>query len=196
MVTLSFTYNNNYFLERIHRMSTDENTNDKDISGQHTESNAAETARLAAENAKNAAGNILANAMALKDSNPKVFFGGIAAVVALLLIVLMGGGGPDGKVTAHQSKAVVIGQSYVLKGANAYDPQATIRLVSVPGSMAAYDDTEEADREGCKHVKEGTPVKVVQSQDAYGKKDVFVEVEITSGECTGKKGWALAINLQ
>jgi hypothetical protein len=96
----------------------------------------------------------------------------------------------------HQAKPVVIGQNYQLKSANAYDPNATIRLVSVPGSMAAYDDTEENDREGCKHIPDGTPVKVIQSQDAYGKKDVFVEVEMTSGECEGKRGWALAINLQ
>jgi hypothetical protein len=91
----------------------------------------------------------------------------------------------------------VVGQNYVLKGANAYDPNATIRLVGVPGSMAAYDDTEEADRDGsCKHIAEGTPVKLIQAQDAYGKKDVFAEVEMTSGECEGRRGWALSVNLQ
>jgi len=193
-------------------MSTDENNNETEASKQTegakssdtgTPEVAAESAHKAegvnasVESAKNAAGNLLATFLALKDSNPKVFFGGIGAVVILLLLILFTGSGSDAKMPVHQSKAIVVGQSYVLKGANAYDPQATIRLVAVPGSMAAYDDTEEGDREGgCKHIKEGTPVKVVQSQDAYGKKDVFVEVEMQSGECEGKRGWALAINLQ
>ncbi len=144
-----------------------------------------------------AAGNLLSSVLELKDSNPKVFFGGIGAA-ALVLLLLVFSGGSDPKLPVHQAKAIVAGQSYVLKSANAYDPNATIRLVAVPGSMAAYDDTEEADREGssCKHILEGTPVKVIQSQDAYGKKDVFVEVEMTTGECQGKRGWALGINLQ
>ncbi|MDD1623019.1 MAG: hypothetical protein LUQ11_16210 [Methylococcaceae bacterium] len=189
-------------------MSIDENTNETETSSQgeeakQTEAAAqaeaapkSEAAQASVDAAKNAVGNLLTTLLALKESNPKVFFGGIGAVVLLLLILMMSGGS-DSKLPVHQAKAVVVGQNYVLKGANAYDPQATIRLVSVPGSMAAYDDTEEADREGaCKHIQDGTPVKVVQSQDAYGKKDVFVEVEMLEGECVGKKGWALAINLQ
>lgn len=182
-------------------MSNDENTNETEASSQN-ENGApevvakSETVNASSEAAKNAVGDMLASFLALKETNPKVFFGSIGGVVVLLLILVMGGG-PDPKLPVHQSKPIVAGQSYVLKGANAYDPQATIRLVSVPGSMAAYDDTDENDREGaCKHIKEGTPVKVVQSQDAYGKKDVFAEVEMLSGECEGKKGWALAINLQ
>lgn len=159
-----------------------------------TEAAAAEvTEQVAAENA---AGNALANVLALRESNPKVFYGGLGGAVLLVLALLIGGGS-DAKLVAHQAKPIVVGQSYVLKGANAYDPNATIRLVSVPGSMAAYDDTEENDREGsCKHIPEGTPVKLIQSQDAYGKKDVFAEVEMTSGECEGKRGWALSVNLQ
>lgn len=184
-------------------MSTDENNNETAApnlqeDAKPTESGSShstESVNASVESAKNAASNLLANFMALKDSNPKVFFGAIGGVV-LLVLIMMFSGGSEPKMPIHQSKAVVIGQSYVLKSANAYDPQATVRLVAVPGSMAAYDDTEEADREGCKHINEGTPVKVIQSQDAYGKKDVFVEVEMTNGECAGKRGWALAINLQ
>jgi hypothetical protein len=184
-------------------MSSDENNNENaaphsNEDAKPTESSSSHTSEsvnASVESAKNAAGNLLANFLALKESNPKVFFGAIGGLV-LLIIILMVSGGSDPKMPIHESKAVVIGQSYVLKSANAYDTQATVRLVAVPGSMAAYDDTEEADREGCKHIKEGTPVKVIQSQDAYGKKDVFVEVEMTSGECVGKRGWALAINLQ
>lgn len=180
-------------------MSIDENTNETESSNKSEAEKQPETsapeASAPAESAKNAVGNLVANLLALKESNPKVFFGGVGAVVVLFLILMMSGGS-DKKLPAHQAKPIVAGQSYVLKGANAYDPQATIRLVAVPGSMAAYDDTEEADREGCKHIQDGTPVKVIQSQDAYGKKDVFVEVEMTGGECQGKRGWALAINLQ
>ncbi|WP_347986843.1 hypothetical protein [Methylomonas sp. AM2-LC] len=177
-----------------------ENSNDNDTNiDENVEPAAApkqSTSNINADAAKEAAGNLLGNFLALKESNPKVFFGAIGGALALVILLVVSGGS-EPKLPVHQSKPVVIGQSYVLKGANAYDPQATIRLVAVPGSMAAYDDTEEADRDGgCKHIKEGTPVKVTQSQDAYGKKDVFVEVEMLNGECEGKKGWALAVNLQ
>ena len=181
-------------------MSVDENSQENEAAA--TESAAApetvspevQTAAAAQSDEKSGLGDTVASVLALREANPKVFYGGIAGV--LLLLILMFSGGSDSKLPVHQSKPVVVGQSYVLKSANAYDPNATIRLVSVPGSMAAYDDTEENDREGCKHIPDGTPVKVTQSQDAYGKKDVFVEVEMTSGECEGKRGWALAINLQ
>jgi len=189
-------------------MSIDENINENETpkpseAAKQPESNAPEVGSdlgaakvSSAGTAESSGGNLLVSFLALKDSNPKVFFGAIGTVV-VLLIVLFTTGGSDSKLPVHQAKPVVIGQNYVLKGANAYDQQATIRLVAVPGSMAAYDDTEENDRDGgCKHIKNGTPVKVVQSQDAYGKKDVFVEVEMLEGECEGKKGWALAINLQ
>lgn len=153
-----------------------------------------ETQEESVDKNQNAIGNIVSSVMALKDSNPKVFYGGIAGVV-ILLVVLMSGGS-DKKLPVHQSKPIVVGQNYVLKSANAADPSAPIRLVSVPGSMAAYDDTEEEDRSGCKLQEPGTPVKAVQTQDAYGKKDAFVQVEMTGGECQGRKGWVLAINVQ
>ncbi len=148
------------------------------------------------ENAKNVVGDILSKLMALKESNPKVFFGGAGAVV-LLLIIIMASGGSDKELPVHQQTAINIGQNYVLKGANTTAPEATIRLVPIPGSLAAYDDTEEDDRVGgCKHMPQGTPVRVIQTQDAFGKKDAFVEVEMTSGECQGKKGWVLSVNLK
>ncbi|MGD0961927.1 MAG: hypothetical protein ABSB19_19120 [Methylomonas sp.] len=175
-----------------------ENPNETEpTSGENAEPAASPTPAGGAPNSRvNAAANALASFLALKDSNPKVFFGAIGGVV-VVLIWLFASGGSENKLPAHQFKPVVIGQNYVLKSPNAYDPKATIRLVAVPGSMAAYDDTEEADREGgCKHIPEATPVKVTQSQDAYGKKDVFVEVEMLSGECEGKKGWTLGVNLQ
>jgi hypothetical protein len=179
-------------------MSVEENNNENEAPVQVDTPEVApvvEPAPAAAQQASEAnAANVLASVLALREANPKVFYGGAAGV--LLILIFLFSGGSDAKLPVHQAKPVVIGQNYQLKSANAYDPNATIRLVSVPGSMAAYDDTEENDREGCKHIPDGTPVKVIQSQDAYGKKDVFVEVEMTSGECEGKRGWALAINLQ
>ena len=177
-------------------MSVDENSQENEASASESAA-ATETVSHEAQPAAAAEGgfgNVLASVLALREANPKVFYGGVAGVLVLLILIFSGGS--DNKLPTHQSKPVVVGQNYVLKSANAYDPNATIRLVSVPGSMAAYDDTEENDREGCKHIPDGTPVKVLQSQDAYGKKDVFVEVEMTSGECEGKRGWALSINLQ
>lgn len=180
-------------------MSIDENPNEPTTQAEEPkqpEVKPAEPVVNAAAPATNAVGDVVATLLALKESNPKAFFGGAGAIV-LVLLYLVAGGNSDHKLPTHQFKPVVAGQNYVLKSPNAYDPQATVRLVSVPGSMAAYDDTEEADRDGpCKHMPQNTPVKVVQSQDAYGKKDVYAEVEMTSGECEGKRGWTLSVNLQ
>ncbi|MGR8932585.1 MAG: hypothetical protein ACU836_18330 [Gammaproteobacteria bacterium] len=188
-------------------MSVDDNTNESENQteqssqaaetetvSQSTEEDTSQTAGAGA--AQNAVGNALASVLKLKESNPKVFFGGVGAIVVVILVLLLTGGS-DTKLPVHKAATIVPGQNYVLKSANAYDPSATVRLVSVPGSMAAYDDTEEADREGaCKHMPQGTPVKAIRTQDAYGKKDTFVEVEITEGECKGQRGWALSIDIQ
>ena len=176
-------------------MSIDDNTNESENQTQPEESTpVSETV----EAAQNAAGNALSSIMELKESNPKVFFGGIGAIV-LVLLVLMMSGGSDPKLPVHQSKPISVGQSYVLKSPNTYDPNATIRMVAVPGSMAAYDDTEENDRDGaCKHLPQNTAVKLTQSQpDPSDKNVVWVEVEVTdAGECQGKKAWTSGINLQ
>ena len=180
-------------------MSIEDNTNESENQNQPEESGqTASSGNEAVEAAQNAVGNALASVMALKESNPKVFFGGIGAVVILLLIMMMSGEDKP-NLPVHQAKPMVPGQNYVLKSPNTYDPSATVRLVAVPGSMAAYDDTEEADREGaCKHMVQNTPVKLVQLQnDSTDSSVVWVEVEMTgSGECQGKKGWTSAINLQ
>ncbi len=178
--------------ERTYRMSIDDNTNESE-----NLTPAEETSQPASETPA-AAGNMISKLLELKESNPKVFFGGIGGV-ALLLVVLMMSGGSDNKLPVHQTKPMVVGQSYVLKSPNTYDPNATIRLVAVPGSMAAYDDSEENDREGaCKHMPQGTTVKLAQSMnDSTDKNLVWAEVEITAaGECQGKKAWTSAINLQ
>jgi hypothetical protein len=150
-----------------------------------------------AESTANKAGNALTLILDLKENNPKVFFGAIGGV-ALLLIILMMSGGNDAKLVSGPTlKNLAIGQKYVLKSANSYDPAAKVRLVAVPGAIAAYDDTEEADRNTpCQHIVQGTPVSVTELQDAYGTKNAFVKVLIEDGECKGKDGWALAIDVQ
>ncbi len=157
-------------------------------------SEVAEGASEVVEDTSNAEGNAVSKIMALKDSNPKVFFGGIAGLVIVVLVMMMSGG-DNKRLPVSKTVNLSIGQSYSLKGVNTYDPMATIRLVAVPGSIAAYDDTEDKDRGGeCKHLPQGTKVKLLQVQQAFGKAK-FVEVEILDGECAGRKGWAVSNNL-
>ena len=148
------------------------------------------------EKAKDVGNSLITTVLNLKDKNPKVFFGGIAGIVLVVLVIAMSGGSSK-TVTGPTMKNLAVGQRYVLKSANAYDKDATIRLVSVPGTMAAYDDTEENDRNGaCQHIKQGTAVTVVELQDAYGKKNTYSKVQIEDGECKGNTGWALSIDIQ
>ncbi|TAL51378.1 MAG: hypothetical protein EPN89_03645 [Methylovulum sp.] len=155
-----------------------------------------ENAKETVDAAKNIANNLLSSMLNLKEKNPKVFFGVIGGVVALVVLMMMSGGGSK-TVTGPVIKNLSVGQRYVLKSANAYDKDATVRLVSVPGTIAAYDDTEEADRSGaCQHMAQGTAVSVLELQDAYGKKNAYAKVQIEEGECKGNSGWALSIDVQ
>lgn len=156
---------------------------------------AAEAAPVA-DSGKDKLGNIVAQMLSLKEKNPKVFFGAIGGVV-LLLVLMMSGGDDEKIVKGPTIKNLVVGQKYVLKSANSYDPAATVRLVAVPGALAAYDDTEEADRNAaCQHIPQGTSVSVIELQDAYGTKNAFVKVKMEEGSCKDKDGWALAIDVQ
>ncbi len=139
--------------------------------------------------------NKLAGIAALKDANPKVFFGAIGGVVLLLVIILLMGGS-DTSIPKHQAKNISVGQTYKLVSANSADVTSGIKLVSAPGSLAAFDDTEADDRSGCKILPPNTRVKALQTADAFGKADSFVQVEMVEGECQGLKGWVLTVNLQ
>ncbi len=141
--------------------------------------------------------NAIASILSLKDNNPKVFYGAIVGIVALLLVIMMSGGGSGVILESQstQSRNIVAGQSYILKSSNSYSKNSSVRLVSVPGSMAAYDDTEEADREGCLHLPEGSSVTVKDLTDAFGKKNAFAKVVAETGECTGKGGWVSVNNI-
>ena len=141
--------------------------------------------------------NFVATVMQLKDSNPKVFFGAIGGVVLLFLIVVMSGGDSAPVVKGQEMKTLVKGNKYILKSANGQDPGATVRLVASPDNIAAYDDTEEADRNTpCQHIAQGTPVTVTELQDMYGTKNAFSKVLIEEGSCKGKDGWVLSIDVQ
>lgn len=157
-----------------------------------------EDAKQALESTKKIVGNTVDVLMDLKQKNPKVFFGAIGGVTVLLLIMMMSGGdGDKPPLPGPAIKNLSIGQQYVLKSANSYDPASTVRLVSVPGAMSAYDDSEEADRTGaCQHMPQGTKVTAVEFQDFAGKKNAFVKVKMEDGECKGNEGWALAIDVQ
>ncbi|MDD2760180.1 MAG: hypothetical protein PHH11_07785, partial [Methylomonas sp.] len=145
-------------------MSIDDNTNESENLADQTDQASPQSNELP-QPAENSANKIIASLLELKETNPKVFFGGIGAVAVILLFLMMSGG-DNPNLPAHQARPIVSGQNYVLKSPNTYDPNATVRLVSVPGSMAAYDDTEENDREGaCKHMPQNTPVKLIQSQN-------------------------------
>ena len=158
-----------------------------------------EKVNQAVDSAKNTAGNLLSSFLSLKENNPKVFFGGIGGVIVLLVLMMSMGGDNGSKPTISGPvlKDLAVGQRYVLKSANAYDPAATVRLVSTPGAIAAYDDTEEADRSGaCQHIPQGTPVSVLGFSDAYGKQKTYVKVRVEDGDCKGNEAWALAIDVQ
>ena len=149
------------------------------------------------DDAKKTAGNMVATVMELKQSNPKVFFGGIAGVAVLLLIFIGVGGGSEPVVPVTTLKNHALGQNYVLRGVNSSDANGKVRVVQVPGSVAAFDDSEEDPKEqACNHLPAETQVKAVGFQDFAGKKDAFVNIEILSGNCKGKRGWALAIDVQ
>lgn len=140
--------------------------------------------------------NLLASTLGLKDSNPKVFFGGIVAIVALVLIVIISFGSSNNLPHAV-FKNLVVGQQYTLKGANSTDEKSTISMVAVPG-LAAFDDNEDDDSDrSCKQQPKGTLVKILDLQDFAGKKSAFAQVEIlTKGDCQGRKGWVFTIDIQ
>ena len=141
---------------------------------------------------------LLDDAMGLKESNPKVFFGGIVAIVGIILIVVMMSGGKN-KIPHKAFKQLVVGQQYTLKGANSTAGQSSVSMVSVPGVVAAFDDTvdEKGADSSCKQQPEGTAVKVLELQDFAGKKNAFANIEVLSeGKCQGRKGWTLAIDIQ
>lgn len=129
----------------------------------------------------------------LKQSNPKVFFGGIG-VIAVAIGFLAMSGKPD-NVAEPKIKELVPGQTYTLKNPNSVGDNSATELVAVPGTTAAYDTSEENDAIVCR-APNGTKVKLKNFADAFGKRNLFAQVEVQSGECTGRIGWTMVINIE
>ena len=142
------------------------------------------------------ANKLLDNAMGLKDSNPKVFFGAIAAFIIVILIVFMSAGSKN-TVPHTTLKTLTIGQQYSLKGANSLGGNGTVSMVATP-NVSAFDDSEEKGVESsCKQQPEGTMVKVLDLSDYVGKKNGIAQIEVLSeGSCKGRKGWTLVVDIQ
>ena len=176
-------------------MSNEENAKPEEtIQPQPSEINNETTA----DQVKSTVGNMVSSFLSLRETNPKVFFGAIAGV-AVILVLMMSTGGNSSKpaLSGPTLKNLAVGQRYTLKSANAYDSAATVRLVSTPGAIAAYDDTEEADRTGaCQHIPQGTQVSVLEFADAFGKQNAYAKVRVEDGDCKGNEAWALAIDIQ
>jgi hypothetical protein len=169
-------------------MSDEENTNQTKESAENTSQTV--------ESTTNNSSNITSTLLTLKESNPKVFFGAIGGV-ALLILVIMMSGGDSNPMPNSAPKNLVLGQKYTLKNPNAYEVASPIRLVTVPGAIAAYDDSEDATKkEACRQIPQGTAITLTELQDAYGKKNVFGKVKIEEGECKGSEGWVLSIDVQ
>lgn len=149
--------------------------------------------------AKKALNDGLASAMQLKNNNPKVFFGGLGLLLVFVLFLTLSGGDDSAVgVAGKQAKNLAIGQKYILKSPNSYDEKATVQLVPVPGTIAAYDDgaTDEDGKNPCKSILQGTHVSIMAFQDAYGKKNSFSQVKIEEGPCKDKDGWVLSVDLE
>ena len=140
------------------------------------------------EDAKKAASNIVSSLLKLKESNPKLLWGGIGAVVVLIIIIALSGDDGVIKPAGNEAQNLEIGKTYTLKEANSYDPNSVVRLVATPGSLAAFDDTEAEDRDDCSNVVQGVPVTILDFFDAHGMKRAYSKIKINSGECKDKTG--------
>lgn len=177
---------------------SEENVNESVVEASTTDSSASEAVKIETT-IKSKANSLAATveyAIALKNSNAKLFYGIVTGIVGVVLTLAMLGSN-DEILKPAESKSLAAGQKYTLKSPNALaddGEQTIIRLVSTPGAIAAFDD-EENKTEECRKFPEGTHVTILDKQDAYGKKDVFAKVQIDEEICNGTIGWVLAVNL-
>ncbi len=148
------------------------------------------------ETAANPMAGALASAMELKESNAKMFYGIAGGVgVIVLTLLMLGFGGSDEILKKAESKGIAAGQKYTLKSPNVATDGAeipTIRIVSTPGAIAAFDDDENKTEE-CRKFPVGTNVTVLDKQEQSSV--VYAKVQIDEGSCNGTIGWVLGINL-
>ena len=143
-----------------------------------------------------AASGVLASLLALKESNANAFYGIVGGVGAMLLaLVMLGFGGGDEVLKKADSKSLAAGQKYSLKSPNAAaegNEVLTVRLVSTPGAIAAFDDDENKTEE-CRKFPVGTNVTVLDKQESGTV--AYAKVQVDEGSCSGTIGWVLGINL-
>jgi hypothetical protein len=146
-------------------------------------------------NHEEAASGVFASLLALKESNANAFYGIVGGVGAMLLaLVMLGLGGGDEVLKKADTKSLAAGQKYSLKSPNAAaegNEVLTVRLVSTPGAIAAFDDDE--NKEECRKFPVGTNVTVLDKQESGTV--VYAKVQIDEGSCSGTIGWVLGINL-
>lgn len=139
--------------------------------------------------------NPIAGFLALKESNKNAFYGIIGGVGAIVVALLaLGTGGDDEILKKANTQSIASGQKYTLKSPNAAAEGGevlTVRLVSTPGAIAAFDDEE--NKEECRKFPVGTNVTVLDKQQMSNV--VYAKVQIDEGSCSGTIGWVLGINL-
>lgn len=139
--------------------------------------------------------NPVAGFLALKESNASAFYGIIGGVGAIVVALLaLGTGGDDEILKKANTQSIASGQKYTLKSPNAAvegGEALTVRLVSTPGAIAAFDD--EDNKEECRKFPVGTNVTVLDKQQTANV--VYAKVQVDEGSCSGSIGWVLGINL-
>jgi hypothetical protein len=169
---------------------SEEKSTDEVIEGiKETVEDAVETVEEAIEDAVD---TTLPPLLKLKQENPKVFFGGIAGIIAVLGIFFMSGGSSK---TGHvQQSELSVGQTYTLQATNSL-ADTSLKILKIPGQMASFDNDDDVI---CK-APSGTRVIIRSFQEAFGKKNLFAQVEIPNevSDCrAGVKGWTLSVNLK
>jgi hypothetical protein len=135
----------------------------------------------------NALKNIGAKVNDLRQSNPKVFYGGLAVVVILVLFLLISGGGTS---QAPQVKATLkVGETYRLVNPNGGE----VLLVAVPGQFSSVEYNEEDSQNICV-VDSGT--RAILQEETFVNYINYVKVQPSDGPCKGKSGWTSKVNIK
>ena len=135
----------------------------------------------------NALKNIGAKVNDLRQSNPKVFYGGLGAVVILVLFLLIGGG--DTSQAPQVNAALKVGETYRLVNPNGGE----VLLVAVPGQFSSAEDNGEDSKNICL-VDSNT--QVVLQEETFVNYIHYVKVQPSGGPCKGKSGWTSKVNIK
>lgn len=141
-------------------------------------------------------GGSVTSFLALKEHNPTTFYsivGGVSVIIVTLLA--LGFGGDDEILKKAESKGLAAGQKYTLKSPNVITDGLQlpeVRLVAMPGAIAAFDDDENKTEE-CRKFPVGTNVTVLDKQEQSSV--TYAKIQIDEGNCSGTIGWVLGINL-